>query len=111
MKLLKQFLLDFKISENDAIQILYKKSISKKSGRPKKYIKYKIFFEIQKILLKKKKLSAKSAAEILYKSKQFIEIQKFYGTNITSSKRVYNLYLEVNAMKPSELKGLPSLLK
>ena len=111
MKFLKQFLLDFKISENDAIQILYKKSISKKPGRPKKYIKYKIFFEIKKIIKIKKKLSAKSATEILYKSKQFIEIQKFYGTNIKSSKRVYNLYLEVKAMKPSELKGLPSLLK
>ncbi len=111
MKHLKQFLSDFKISEKEAIQILYKKSISKKVGRPKKYIKYKIFFEIQKILLNKKKLSAKSAAEILFKSKQFINIQKFYGTNITSSNRVYNLYVEVKAMKPSELQGLPSLIK
>ena len=111
MKLLKQILKDLNLSELEAIKILYKKKTSKKTGRPKSLIKYIIFTKVSEILQRKKTISVKSACEIYFKSSHFNKSQKLYGSNIQSSKRIYNLYLESKSIDPKYFSGIVTLLK
>jgi len=110
MKFLKQLLNDLNISETEAIQILFKQKTKKSLGRPKGYIKYYIFNKVSEMIKKNSHLTPKSACENIFKSKDFVAVQGFYGSNISSPKRVYNYYLEMNTVKKRKYaQGIGSL--
>ena len=111
MKMLKKLMTDFKISETEALQVLFKHKTKKSAGRPKGYIKYYIFNKVFEMKEKNPRLTPKSACENIFKSKEFKEAQLIFNSNIGSSKRVYNCYLEVNTLsKKRYAQGIGSLL-
>ena len=102
---------DFKISETEALQVLFKHKTKNSPGRPKGYIKYYIYNQVMEMKRKNSHLTPKSACEIIFKNKDFVEAQKLFKSNINSSKRVYNCYLEINTLgKKIYSQGIGSLL-
>ena len=111
MKMLKQFMKDFKISETEALQILFKHKTKKSAGRHKGYIKYYIYNKVMEMRKKNSHLTPKSACEHIFKKKDFAAVQTFYNSKISSPKRVYNYYLEMNTEKKRKYaEGIGSLL-
>ena len=109
--MLKQFMKDFKISETEALQILFKHKTKKSAGRHKGYIKYYIYNKVMEMRKKNSHLTPKSACENIFKSKDFAEVQAFYNSKISSPKRVYNCYLEMNTAQNRRFaQGIGSLL-
>ena len=109
--MLKQFMKDFKISETEALQILFKHKTKKSAGRPKGYIKYYIYNKVMEMVKKNSRLTPKSACENIFKNKDFSAVQRFFKSNIGSPKRVYNYYLEMNtAPNRRYAQGIGSLL-
>ena len=111
MKMLKQFMKDFKISETEALQVLFKNKTKKSAGRPKAYIKYYIYNKVLEMRKKNSHLTPKSACENIFKNKNFAAVQRLYNSKISSPKRVYNYYLEMNTNKKRKYaEGIGSLL-
>lgn len=111
MKMLKRFMKDFKISETEALQVLFKHKTKKSAGRPKGYIKYYIYNKVTEMTLKNSRLTPKSACEHIFKNKDFERAQKLFNSKIGSSKRVYNCYLEMNTAQNRKFaQGIGSLL-
>lgn len=111
MKILEQLIKDLNISETEALQILFKYKTKKLVGRPKVFIKYYIYNKVREMIKKNSHLSPKSACANIAKSDDFAQVQRFYGSNIKTLKRIYNCYLEMNTAENRKYaQGIGSLL-
>ena len=109
MRLIRQFLKDFNLTEDQALKILFH-SIKTKKGRPKNRAELLIYFEINKINSRLKTKSIKRASELFLEKEKFKKLKEKFKLNIRSPKRLQNIFHKVKKMPPAYFKGLASLL-
>jgi len=92
MRLIRQFLKDFNLTEDQALKILFH-SIKAKKGRPKNRAELLIYFEINKINSRLKTKSIKRASELFLEKEKFKKLKEKFKLNIRSPKRLQKSFL------------------
>ena len=94
MRLIRQFLKDFNLTEDQALKILFH-SIKTKKGRPKNRAELLIYFEIKKINSRLKTKSIKRASELFLEKEKFKKLKEKFNLNIRNPKRLQNKFIKV----------------